>query len=154
MLTAVKYIFSEVQLQCHGHKRPHVTSRIPLWLMYYILKTGPLQVVFYAMRLACSMLLLEIMSHTLYFSSITRYSLWQQYGAQLQLTAVDMGMISFWVLVFMWLKVSIIFTQQHSSSVCNLQQVLGCLACADCHFSRSMLIDPSKATMQLLRSSL
>lgn len=52
------------------------------------------------------MLLLEIMSHSLYFNSITRYSLWQQYGAQLQLTAVDMGMISFWVLMFMWLKVS------------------------------------------------
>ena len=52
------------------------------------------------------MLLLEAMSHTLYFSSITRYSLWQQYGAQLQLTAVDMGITSFWVLMFMWLKVS------------------------------------------------
>ena len=52
------------------------------------------------------MLLLEIMSHTLYFNSITRYSLWQQYGAQLQLTAVDMGITSFWVLMFMWLKVS------------------------------------------------
>lgn len=52
------------------------------------------------------MLLLEIMSHSLYFNSITRYSLWQQYGAQLQLTAVDMGIISFWVLMFMWLKVS------------------------------------------------
>lgn len=53
------------------------------------------------------MLLLEIMSHTLYFSSITRYSLWQLYGAQLKLTAVDMGIISFWVLMFMWLKVSL-----------------------------------------------
>lgn len=68
---------------------------------------GLLQVLLYAMRLACSMLLLEVMSHTLYFNSITRYSLWQLYGAQLQLTAVDMGIISFWVLMFMWLKVSL-----------------------------------------------
>lgn len=68
---------------------------------------GLLQVLLYALRLACSMLLLEIMSHTLYFNSITRYSLWQLYGAQLKLTAVDMGIISFWVLMFMWLKVSL-----------------------------------------------
>ena len=105
MLTAVKYT-PVVQLQSHGHKISYVTSRSLLWLMHYVLKMGPLQVVFYAMRLAFSMLLLEIMSHTLYFNSITRYSLWRQYGAQLQLTAVDMGMISFWVLMFMWLKVS------------------------------------------------
>ncbi|KAL3132194.1 hypothetical protein ABBQ32_008792 [Trebouxia sp. C0010 RCD-2024] len=67
------------------------------------------QVCNYAVRLACSMLLLEAMSHSLYFNSITRYSLWQKYGAQLQLTAVDMGIISFWVLMFMWLKFLVIW---------------------------------------------
>ena len=72
-------------------------------------EVGPLQVVTYAIRLACSMLLLEIMSHSLYFNSITRYSLWQRYGAQLQLKPVDMGIISFWVLMFVWLKVGLSF---------------------------------------------
>ena len=51
------------------------------------------------------MLLMEIMNHTLYFNSIAKYRLWQRYGAQLHLAAVDMGIISFWVLTFMWLKV-------------------------------------------------
>ena len=66
------------------------------------------------------MLLLEIMSHTLYFNSITRYSLWQQYGAQLQLNAVDMGIISFWVLMFMWLKVSFSSTAALSAQLHQL----------------------------------
>ena len=59
----------------------------------------------YACRLACAMLLMEVMSHTLYFSSIAKHKLWQRYGTQLHLSAVDMGMTGFWVLMFMWLKV-------------------------------------------------
>lgn len=59
----------------------------------------------YAGRLACAMLLMETMSHSLYFNSIAKHKLWQRYGAQLRLSAADMGMISFWVLMFMWLKV-------------------------------------------------
>ena len=51
------------------------------------------------------MLLMEIMAHTLYFNSVSKYKLWQQYRQQLQITALDMGMIGFWVLMFMWLKV-------------------------------------------------
>ena len=66
------------------------------------------QVYLYASRVACALLLMEIMTHCLYFNSITRYALWQVYGAQLQLNAVDVGMTGFWVLVFMWLKVSLI----------------------------------------------
>ena len=67
------------------------------------------------------MLLLETMTHTLYFSSITRYSLWKRYGAQLQLTAVDMGITSFWVLMFMWLKVSLIF---FSNTTCKVALIV------------------------------
>lgn len=51
------------------------------------------------------MLLMEVMSHTLYFNSIAKHKLWQRYGTQLRLSAVDMGMTGFWVLMFMWLKV-------------------------------------------------
>ncbi len=51
------------------------------------------------------MLLMETMSHSLYFNSIAKHKLWQRYGAQLRLSAADMGMISFWVLMFVWLKV-------------------------------------------------
>ncbi|DBA77765.1 hypothetical protein WJX77_010553 [Trebouxia sp. C0004] len=66
-------------------------------------------VFWYAGRLACAMLLLETMSHSLYFNSIAKHRLWQRYGAQLRLSAADMGMISFWVLMFMWLKFLVIW---------------------------------------------
>lgn len=67
--------------------------------------TGLFQVALYAGRLACAMVLMEVMSHALYFNSIAKYKLWQQYRADLCLSAVDMGMTGFWVLLFMWLKV-------------------------------------------------
>ncbi|KAA6428329.1 MAG: hypothetical protein FRX49_01925 [Trebouxia sp. A1-2] len=63
----------------------------------------------YAGRLACAMLLMEIMNHSLYFNSIAKHKLWQRYGAQLRLSTADMGMISFWVLMFMWLKFLVIW---------------------------------------------
>ena len=64
-----------------------------------------MQVALYAFRLVVAMLLMELMTHTLYFNSISKWKLWQQYGHQLQLSALDMGMTGFWVLMFMWLKV-------------------------------------------------
>ena len=54
------------------------------------------------------MQLMEIMTHTLYSNSVSKYKLWQRYRQQLQITALDMGMIGFWVLMFMWLKVSLL----------------------------------------------
>ena len=64
-----------------------------------------MQVFLYAFRLVVAMLLMELMTHTLYFNSISKWKLWQRYGRQLQLSALDMGMTGFWVLMFMWLKV-------------------------------------------------
>lgn len=69
------------------------------------------------------MLLMETMSHSLYFNTIAKHKLWQRYGAQLRLSAADMGIISFWVLMFMWLKV-----RECLRCIWNSQTCLACCA--------------------------
>ena len=64
------------------------------------------QLALYAGRLVGAFLLMELMTHTLYFNSIAKHKLWQHYTAELKLGPVHVGMTGFWVLMFMWLKVT------------------------------------------------
>lgn len=65
----------------------------------------------YAVRLAGAFLLMEVMTHTLYFNSIAKHKLWQRFASELNLGAVHVGMTGFWVLMFVWLKV--LLTSSH-----------------------------------------
>lgn len=63
------------------------------------------QLALYAGRLMGALLLMELMTHALYFNSVAKHKLWQRYAAELSLGAVHVGMTGFWVLMFVWLKV-------------------------------------------------
>ena len=73
-----------------------------------VAKSGVLcQLALYAVRLAGAFLLMEVMTHALYFNSIAKHKLWQRFASELKLGAVHVGMTGFWVLMFVWLKVLI-----------------------------------------------
>lgn len=72
-----------------------------------------MQVLMYGLRLLGSVLVLEFILHTVYSNSMAKYSRWQAL-AQLRgegeaLSALEMSVIGYWVLVFMWLKFFVIW---------------------------------------------
>lgn len=69
--------------------------------------TSPRRVLQYALRWGAALLSLEVLTHTLYFNCIAKYRAWaplEQMGVALSPLHYAEG--SYWVLVFMWLKVS------------------------------------------------
>jgi D-alanyl-lipoteichoic acid acyltransferase DltB (MBOAT superfamily) len=62
----------------------------------------------YVLRWAASFLLLEAMSHVLYFNAIAKHRVWARWKGDhpLAFRVADVGITGFWVLNFMWLKVS------------------------------------------------
>lgn len=62
----------------------------------------------YAARLALAMLVLEAMTHTLYFNAIAQQRAWKKWpsSSSLSFPVSDIGITGFWVLNFMWLKVA------------------------------------------------
>ena len=69
--------------------------------------TSPRRVLLYALRWGAALLSLEVLTHTLYFNCIAKHRAWaplEQMGVALSPLHYAEG--SYWVLVFMWLKVS------------------------------------------------
>ena len=62
-----------------------------------------LQVAVYGARLAGALLLMELITHTLYFNAIARFGLPRGMGAAAggAASALEAGMTGFWVLAFM-----------------------------------------------------
>lgn len=62
-------------------------------------------------RFCCAFLLLETMTQFIYANSIAKYRLWEGPSPSLavQLNALQFGVIGFWVLTFIWMKVQQLF---------------------------------------------
>ncbi|KAG1680809.1 hypothetical protein FOA52_008142 [Chlamydomonas sp. UWO 241] len=68
------------------------------------------QVALYAARWAFALLCLEALTHTLYFNSIARHRAWGALErAGLTLTPLAYAGGSYWIIVFMWLKFTVIW---------------------------------------------
>ena len=65
-----------------------------------------LQVCIYGIRLLAALCLMEAMTHCLYANAVAKHSLWRQQPLAAFFTPMQIGMTGFWVLLFMWLKVS------------------------------------------------
>ena len=65
-----------------------------------------LQVCIYGIRLLAALSLMEAMTHCLYANAVAKHSLWRQQPLAALFTPMQIGMTGFWVLLFMWLKVS------------------------------------------------
>uniref|UniRef100_A0A061RJP2 Membrane-bound o-acyltransferase-like isoform x1 n=2 Tax=Tetraselmis sp. GSL018 TaxID=582737 RepID=A0A061RJP2_9CHLO len=64
-------------------------------------------VVFYAARLVAALLVLELMTHTLYFNGIAKQRVWRRWPEGF--SVFDIGITGYWVLNFMWLKFLVIW---------------------------------------------
>lgn len=65
----------------------------------------------YAARIGLMMLLMELLTHTLYINSFMRFKLWTRTDAGLaqRFTPVAMAALSFYKLIFLWFKFTIIW---------------------------------------------
>lgn len=64
----------------------------------------------YVLRLGASLLVLELMTHFLYFNAIAKHRVWAKRhrgGGGPAFRVTDVGITAFWVLNFMWLKVRV-----------------------------------------------
>lgn len=68
----------------------------------------------YGVRWACAGLLLEFLSHTLYFNAIAKYGLLSKgtlAAAGVDVRPYHFALTGFWVFVYMWLKVSVLMCE-------------------------------------------
>jgi len=66
----------------------------------------------YVLRLGASLLVLELMTHFLYFNAIAKHRVWAKRhrgGGGPAFRVTDVGITAFWVLNFMWLKFLVIW---------------------------------------------
>lgn len=80
-------------------------------------KTAALQVLIYGLRLLASLFVLELILHTVYSNAMAKHARWRQLGelraasssAAGGLSPLETSSIGYWVLVFMWLKFTVIW---------------------------------------------
>lgn len=65
------------------------------------------QVLASGLRLSSIFLLQEFLTHYIYANSISKFKLWKTFekDRQLRIGALEFGVIAFWVLIFIWMKV-------------------------------------------------
>ncbi len=67
------------------------------------------QLITYALRWLCCLLLLELWTHTLYFNAIARFAVWQHPQLAPLFPPLQLTTGALWVLVFMWLKFVVVW---------------------------------------------